>query len=57
MAYKLVKSIRLSNYIQENGIQPVREFPDGDLYEKTPQLFLLLDRYQIIKSIGNKPNR
>lgn len=51
----LIKSIRQSNYLQENGIYPVREFPDGDLYKTTKEFLSLLDRYSIEKFISNKP--
>ena len=51
----LIKSIRQSNYLQANGIYPIREFPDGDLYKRTKELISLLDRYEIEKFINKKP--
>ena len=53
--YKLIKNIRISNYLQENGIQPIREFPDGDLYKRTTKLQSLLDRFEIARTINKKP--
>lgn len=54
--YKLIRSVKISNFLQENGIQPIREFPDGDLYKITDKLFSLLDRYEIARAINKKPN-
>lgn len=51
----LIRNKNKSNFIQENGIQPVREFPDGDLYKRTPKLLSLLDAYEIKITIGRKP--
>ena len=53
--YKLIKSVKISNYLQENGIYPIREFPDGDLYKNTKKLLSLLDRFEIASMIGKKP--
>lgn len=51
----LIRSIRQSNYLQENGIYPIKEFPDGDLYVRTKKLLSLLDRFEIASMIGKKP--
>ena len=55
--YVFVGNPKKDNFIQENGIYPVREYDDGSLYLKSLKLQSLLDQYEIRKMIGKKPNK
>ena len=44
---KKVISVRMQNYLAANGVFPVYEENEAAFYKKTPQLFLLLERYTI----------
>lgn len=45
------RSIRLQNYLAENGIYPVNEQGKTAYYNITKEFYLLLDRYNIIQEV------
>lgn len=51
MKYYYTPSVRKQNWLAENGILPVREEGKTAYYEKTNQLYSLLERYDIIQEV------
>ena len=54
--YKILKNIKLQNYLEQNGIYPVGEWDDEAMYEITPQYLSLLDSYYIQYHIVGRKN-
>ena len=44
---KKIQNLNIINFLEENGIYPVKEDFFFAYYRETPQLFLLLDKYFI----------
>lgn len=49
--YYYTDSLRRQNFLEENGIFPVKEEDGTAYYLKSDKLFSLLDRYLIIESV------
>lgn len=45
----ITNNIKLQNYLEENGIYPLREYGKTAYYKKSKQLYSILDRYYIEK--------
>lgn len=48
MKLKKIENIKQQNYLEENGLYPVYVLGETAYYEKTTELFNLLDEYFII---------
>ena len=44
---KIITNDNIKNFLEENGIYPVREWYEKAYYKETAQLFSLLDSYYI----------
>lgn len=49
--YYETNSVRRQNFLEENGIYPIREEGKTAIYEKTKELSLLLEKYDIIRYV------
>lgn len=49
--YYETDSLRRQNFLEENGIYPIREEGQTAVYEKTKELSLLLEKYDIIRYV------
>ena len=49
--YYETDSLRRQNFLEENGIYPIREEGKTAYYEKTKELSSLLEKYDIIRYV------
>ena len=49
--YYETNSLRKQNFLEENGIYPIREEGQTAIYEKTKELSSLLEKYDIIRYV------